>query len=294
MSDQTSKDFWFHLLAILTVVVWGTTFINTKVLINDGLTPSTILFLRFLIAYLCIWPFTYKRLFARSIHDELLFLVAGMSGGSIYFLAENTALSLSLASNVSLIVCTAPILTALLFFFLRKGETMKISLLYGSIVAFSGVAIVIYSGGAILRINPLGDFLALAAAFLWAIYGLVTKGLNIRYPSMFVTRKVFFYGILTILPVVLTQTSHPGFDLLIRPDITAHLLFLGVVASMLCFFSWNIVTRRLGVVRVTNYIYFAPVITLLTAAIFLGEQLPGLAFLGAFFILAGVYSAEKR
>ena len=231
--------------------------------------------------------------FREVLRDEFLFLLSGMAGGSLYFMAENTALSYSLASNVSLLVCTAPIFTAILFFLTHRQEKLKSKLVFGSILAFSGVALVIYSGGFILKINPLGDFLALMAALSWAFYSLISKGLINRYNSMFVTRKVFFYGMLTILPFLLSQQIHPAFSLLLKPVVLLNLLFLGLIASMLGYIFWNLATRRLGIVRVITYIYFCPVITLITANLLLHEHIPVPAMIGACLIVGGVYLAEK-
>jgi drug/metabolite transporter (DMT)-like permease len=285
--------FGYHLLAFLTVSVWGTTFISTKVLINNGLTPAEIMFLRFALAYVFLWFFTRKQLFSRSLRDEFLFLLSGMAGGSLYFMAENTALSFSLASNVSLIVCTAPLLTAILFYLTHRHEKLKARLVYGSILAFSGVVLVVYSGGFILKINPLGDFLALMAALSWAFYSLLSKGLIARYGSMFVTRKIFFYGILTILPFLWNEPVHFKPILLLEPVVLMNLLFLSLIASMLGYIAWNLATRQLGVVRVTTYIYFSPVITLISANLLLHEKLTLPAAVGACCIVGGVYLAEK-
>ncbi|HET9569910.1 MAG TPA: DMT family transporter [Bacteroidales bacterium] len=293
MPGAASKNIVYHALAFLTVSVWGATFISTKVLINNGLSPAEIMFLRFAIAYICLWAFTYKQLFAQTLKDEFLFLLSGMSGGSLYFMAENTALSYSLASNVSLLVCTAPIFTALLYFLTHRNEKLRFRLIYGSLLAFSGVALVIYSGGFILKINPLGDFLALMAALSWAFYSMISKGLISRYSSWFVTRKVFFYGLLTILPFLLNQPSHPNWSLLLKTNVLLNLLFLSLIASMLGYIFWSLATRRLGIVRVTTYIYFCPVITLLTANLMLHEHLTLPAMIGAGLIVGGVYLAEK-
>ncbi|KAB3650612.1 EamA family transporter, partial [Phocaeicola vulgatus] len=100
--------FVYHLMAIITVAIWGTTFVSTKILIQHGLSPSDIFFYRFTLAYLCMWCISYKKLFANRVKDELLLLLAGLCGGTIYFITENTALGITLASNVSLIVCTSP------------------------------------------------------------------------------------------------------------------------------------------------------------------------------------------
>jgi len=290
---MAKKNYWFHLIAILTVIVWGTTYISTKVLIGHGLRPAEIFFFRFLMAYFCIWLFSSHRIWSACWKDELLFLATGLTGGSLYFLFENTALSITLASNVALILCTAPILTAFLYFLVHRGERLKPNLIYGSIIAFSGVALVIFNGGFILRINPLGDMLTLLAALMWAFYSLIIKNLNAKYPTLFVTRKVFFYGLLTILPVFLFEPLRFDQSVLFKWPVLLNLLFLGLIASMLCYISWNEAAKHLGILRVTNYIYFSPMVTLVASAMLIHERITLVALVGSVFILAGVYMAEK-
>ena len=116
MNTTTKPSVWFHLMAAVTVAIWGTTFVSTKVLIGYGLSATDILFYRFIMAYICIWFFSPRILWAKSWRDEGVFVLLGLTGGSLYFIAENTALGMTLASNVSLIICTAPILAAFLSF----------------------------------------------------------------------------------------------------------------------------------------------------------------------------------
>lgn len=283
----------FHFLAILTVIIWGTTFVSTKILIADGLTPVEILLYRFLLAYIGIWFFCPRKLFAKSWNDELLFLGAGLCGGSLYFISENTALGITLASNVSLIICTAPILTALLSRLFNKGERLKRHLIYGSLMALLGVGLVVFNGSFILRINPLGDMLTLLAALMWAFYGLILRRLGNRYPTLFVTRKVFFYGVVTLIPVLIASPIHLQLAVLSRPAVIGNLLFLGIFASLLCYIMWNTAVKELGVVRTTNYIYVVPLVTLLTSALVINETITVVALIGSVFILSGVYVAEK-
>jgi drug/metabolite transporter (DMT)-like permease len=185
------KDGWFHVVAFLVVVVWGTTFISTKVLLSKGLSPESIFFYRFLLAYLGIWLFGSKRLLADSVKDEFLFVLLGICGGSFYFLSENYALKITLASNVSLIVCTAPILTAVLTHLILKTEKINRQLVQGSFIALLGVALVVYNGSFILELNPLGDFLSFLAALVWGFYTIILKHVSDRYSTLFITRKVF-------------------------------------------------------------------------------------------------------
>ncbi|WP_029903126.1 DMT family transporter [Prevotella sp. 10(H)] len=289
----TSKRYWFHIIAILTVIVWGTTFVSTKVLIEYGLSPVEIFLYRFSLAYVGIWFFCTRKLFADSVKDEFLCLLAGLCGGAFYFVFENTALGITLASNVSLIVCTSPLFTALLSFLIYRKEKMKSTLIFGSLIALVGMALVVFNGSFILQINPLGDFLTVLAALSWAFYGIILKQLNGKYSTSFITRKVFFYGIVTMLPFLAMDSATFTPSLLTDPLILSNLLFLGLIASLLCFVSWNMAVKELGVVQTSNYIYFVPLVTLLTSSIVIDEHITPVALLGSVFILSGVYVAER-
>lgn len=288
-----NKRYWYHIIAIFTVIVWGTTFVSTKILIGYGLSPVEIFLYRFVLAYIGIWFFCPRTLFANSKKDELLCAAAGLTGGALYFVFENTALGITLASNVSLIVCTSPIFTALLTFLFYKKEPLRPRLITGSLVALVGMALVVFNGSFILQINPLGDMLTVLAALSWAFYGIILKQLNGRYSTLFITRKVFFYGIITMLPFSLMDSTTFTPSLLINPVIASNLIFLGLIASLLCFIAWNSAVKELGVVQTSNYIYFVPLVTLLTSAIVIDEHITIVALFGSVFILLGVYVAEN-
>ncbi len=290
---QTKSKYLYHFIAIFTIIVWGTTFVSTKVLINYGLSPVEILLYRFLLAYIGIWFIGRRALFANNWKDELLCVGAGMGGGSLYFVFENTALGITLASNVSLIICTSPIFTAFLTYLIYRKEKIKTHLIIGSIIALLGVAFVVFNGSFILQISPLGDILTILAALSWAFYGVILRKLQKDYSTLFITRKVFFYGIITMLPFLASGYGELHPQLLTEPLILSNLVFLGLVASLLCFITWNTAVKELGVVRTTNYIYFVPLVTLLTSAIVIDEHITAIALLGSVFILCGVYIAER-
>lgn len=290
----TKNKYGYHAMAIFTVAIWGITFVSTKVLIQNGLSPTDIFFYRFILAYICMWTISPKKLFSNNLKDELLFLVAGLTGGTIYFITENTALGITLASNVSLIVCTSPILTTFLSYLFRRKEPFTSHLLYGSLMALIGVGLVVFNGSFILKINPVGDLLSLTAALMWAFYCLTLKQLDNKYSTLFITRKVFFYGILTILPTFLFQPLNINQATLFQPVVIFNILFLGVIASMLCFIMWNACVKELGALRSTNYIYIVPLVTLITSAIIIDEQITFMALAGCILILSGVYLAERK
>lgn len=291
---MNEKNYIYHLIAIFTVAIWGLTFISTKVLITAGLSPKEIFLLRFLIAYVGIWFISPRKLFANGWKDELWLLLGGITGGSLYFLTENMALGITLATNVAFIVCTAPLLTTIFSLMIYKQVKATRALMGGSLLALVGVAMVVYNGSFILKISPLGDLLTLIAALSWAFYSLIMKKMTARYNTIFITRKIFFYGILTILPVFLFQPWQADLSLLVQPSILLNLLFLGVLASLVCFAIWNVVLKNLGTVRASNYIYLNPLFTLVGSAILLNEHLTVVALIGAACIMGGVYIAGKK
>lgn len=291
---HTTKNYIYHLIAILTVGIWGLTFISTKVLIEHGLSPQEIFLLRFLMAYLGIWFISPRKLFADNWKDELWLLWGGVTGGSFYFFTENTALEITLATNVAFIVCTAPLLTTILSLLIYKKEKATAGLVGGFLLALAGVALVVYNGHFILKISPLGDFLTLLAAFSWAFYSLIMKKMSGRYRTTFITRKIFFYGILTILPAFILHPWQFSLSGLWQPAVWMNLLFLGVLASLVCFVVWNIILKQLGTVRASNYIYLNPLFTLIGSAVLLDEQFTVMSLMGAMLILGGVYWAGKR
>ena len=288
-----SGSYRYHLAALFSVAVWGATFVSTKVLIARGLTPAEIFLLRFAMAYLCILPFARGRLFAGNLRDEAILLAAGICGGSLYFLTENIALEYAPASNVSLIVCTAPVWTALVLGLLDRRERMSRRQVAGSALAFAGMVLVVLNGHFVLHLSPRGDLLALCAAWLWVLYSMAVKRLAGRYPALFITRKVFFYGLLTILPVFAVRPFDVPWQTLTQPAVAGNLLFLGLIASMLCYLLWNAAMLRLGAVRTTNYIYLNPLVTILTAALCIDERITPVALAGAALILYGMWRAEQ-
>ena len=166
---QPKPTLWVYIAAFLIVVVWGCTFVQTKVLINAGLRPDEIFTLRFVIAYLLILPFSWRRLFLGSVRDELIALSLGLTGGSLYFIVENYALAYGYCSNVSLIVCLTPLVTALIVGWRYPAERLGKGGTLGSLLALGGMALVVFNGNFVLKLSPLGDVLALAACLCWAL-----------------------------------------------------------------------------------------------------------------------------
>lgn len=282
----------YHLLAAVIVLIWGCTFVNSKVLLIEGLAAHEIFVLRFLFAYICICFISPKKLWADSAKDELLFILLGMTGGSLYFVTENEAVRIDYVNNVSFIVCTAPLLTTLLALAFLKSVKANKGLVLGAISATLGVALVVFNGHFMLKLNPLGDLLALCASLSWAVYSLLLRRLA-NYNVVFVTRKVFFYGLITVLPIFFYRPWQFPLGGFLRPVVWGNLLFLGFIASFLCFVLWSWVSKRLGALIASNYIYLNPISTVIFSALVLNETMTWLAYVGSALILTGVYLSNQ-
>lgn len=290
----TNRTVLYHLVAFATVAVWGTTFVSTKVLILNGLSPAQIFTLRFSIAYILMIAFNHKKLFSDNWKDELLMALLGVTGGSLYFLSENEALRFTTATNTSLIVCSCPLFATLIIRICYRSARINTIQLLGSLLAFLGMVIVVLNGRFVLHLSPVGDALAFTACICWAVYSLLMKIVSGRYGAAFITRKVFFYGVLTILPYYIICPGFPPVEVFSNPKVIGNLLFLGCLASMVCFLTWNWCIAKLGAVKATNWVYFNPITTMLFAWWVLGESITIYFLLGAVCILAGMYLADRK
>ncbi len=300
---MSENRLYYHIVAFVVVAIWGSTFVFTKLLLQSGLTPAQIFTLRFTIAYVLLLCYSlitqHSSLFASSWREELLMVALGITGGSVYFLTENAAMLYTTATNTSLIVCSCPLFAMLLVALVyRHTEWITKMQALGSGVACLGMAIVVLNGHFVLHLSPLGDLLAFAACLCWAVYSLLAKPATERYSSIFVTRKVFFYGLLTIIPYYILKPSETNiFSFSIfnfQLSIILNLLFLSVVASMLCYLLWNWVISKLGAVDATNWVYFNPITTIIFAWWLLHEQITVWFLIGSALILFGMYLADKK
>lgn len=298
--NNASATLGYHFVAFLIVAIWGSTFVFTKILLQNGLSPAQIFTLRFIIAYLLMVIGSLASgkkfvLFSDSLRDEFVMLMLGITGGSLYFLTENASMLYTTATNTSLIVCTCPLFAILLVAVVyRHSEHISKIQTLGSIIACLGMAVVVLNGHFVLHLSPIGDMLALGACLCWAVYSLLMKPASQRYSTLFITRKVFFYGLVTIIPYYIIEPGFPPMEVLLRTEVVVNLLFLGIVASMLCFVLWNWVIAKLGTVAATNWVYFNPITTIIFAWWLLNEQITVWFMLGSLLIISGMILSDKK
>ncbi len=283
-----------HASATVTILIWGTTFVSTKVLLNS-FSPIEILFYRFIIGLvilLLIYPHSIQ---GSNLKKEALFAGAGLTGVTLYFLLENIALTYTAASNVGVIISIAPFFTAILAHVFLKGEKLRLQFFIGFLFSIMGIVLITFNGSFVLDLNPLGDILAILAAVLWAVYSVLGKKISqLGYNTIQTTRKTFFYGIIFMIPALFIFNFQWGFNRFTQPQNLLNILFLGFGASALCFVTWNIAVKILGAVKTSVYIYMVPVITVVTSIIVLHERITVIAFAGIVLTLSGLFISETN
>ena len=278
-----------HLLALFTIMVWGTTFLSTSVLLRD-FTPLEILIIRMALGIAALTVARPRRLRLKSRRHEWLFAGAGLTGVSMYFLLENYALTFTYSANCSVIISTAPFFVAIAVRLFLGGAPMGRSFYAGFAVAIVGIALLSFSGQA-LNLNPLGDLLCLLAAMCWGAYSVFLKKIETYgYDTLLVTRRIFLYGLLFLLPALPFMPVRFDVGALLKP---VNLLYLGLCASALCFVTWNVAVSRLGAVRTSVYIYLSPVVTIVASWLLLGDPVLPMALLGAALTLVGLALSQR-
>ena len=281
-----------HLAALFTIIIWGTTFISTKVLLTD-FKPVEILFFRFVMGFAALFLVCPHRMKGVGRRQELTFVLAGLCGICLYYLLENIALTYTMTSNVGVIISVAPFFTAILScLFLRSEGKLRANFFIGFVVAMAGIALLSFNGSQ-MKLNPVGDVLAVLAAFVWACYSILTRKISsFGYPVILTTRRTFFYGILFMVPALFFFDFEMGLERFADLTHLLNILYLGLGASALCFVTWNLAVKALGAVKTSVYIYMVPVITVVTSVLVLKETVTLVSVMGTFLAVAGLFFSE--
>lgn len=311
-TTKNTRPVFGYILAAIAIFFWGITFICTKALLKD-FSALEILFFRFLAAYLGLWIIRPKRMKIQP-RDKILFVLAGLSGVVLYQFTENVAINFTNASNVSVIVSICPLFTAIIAQYFLKENHLNLWFLLGFLIAIVGVSLVCFNGQTELHLSPKGDLLALFSAVCWGFYSLFVSLINRNnYDPICATRRVFFYAVLFMLPLMacgyfLTKSGAQGgfaasmsvtFDKAVNAARFSkalnwfNLLFLGFIASGFCFSAWNKTCEILGTVKVTCGLYLIPVVTIIFAFFTLGEQITWLGACGTLLTITGLFISEK-
>ena len=308
--NKNSQKVWGIILASVSIFFWGITFVSTKYLLRS-FSSLEILFYRFIAAYLGLW-IIHPKFEKIVVRDNILYALAALSGVVLYQLTENIAINYTNASNVSVIVSICPLFTAIISQIFLKEKHLSFWFIIGFVISITGVTLVCFNGNTALEFTPKGDFLALLSGICWGFYSMIISIVNKRqYDPICATRRIFFYAVLIMIPLSLagwgftlkgsaTDAFFFSFDKKLNAERFSNLLnwfnilFLGVVASGICFTIWNKACKILGTVKVSCGLYLIPVVTIVFAFLALGEELTLLGGLGAAVTITGLFISEKK
>lgn len=283
-----------HLAAFFTIFIWGTTFISTKILLVD-FQPVEILFFRFTLGLAALFLACPRRMKGTTPRQEFTFAAAGLCGITIYYLLENMALTYTLASNAGVIISTAPFFTALLVMAVaKKEERPGRNFFLGFLVSMAGICLIGFNGTQ-MELNPLGDLLVVGAAFVWGCYSVFIREIgSYGYPTIQTTRRIFFYGILWMIPALFFFDFRLNLHRFANPVNLFNILYLGLGASAACFVTWNFAAKVLGAVKSSVYIYLNPVIAVAASVVILNEKITLVSGVGTVLTLAGLVISEQK
>lgn len=291
--NDSKKTWIFGMLAFAVVFFWGITFVSFTVTLRY-FTPAQIMFLRCVIAYISLWVIHPKAHKSEGWLMELKLLAAGASGTTLYIVLSNTALTKTATSNVSVLSSLSPIFTALLApLFIRNAKILK-RVMIGFVIAFVGAFLVTTGGNFSMQLSFLGDGLAVCSAVSWAVYSLVLKKIDSQYSQMYITRRIFLYGIITVIPVLLIQGNPIDVTAFGKPIVILNLLFLGLVAYTCCHVGWALVIKNMGSVWTSQFTYLTPIVTMIASAIILGDKISIYMIMGTVLILGGVMVSDGK
>lgn len=280
-----------HLQCIACVIIWGSATVSSRIALNV-LSPEELLLFRFLIGYITLWIILPKHLKLNSLKEELLCVLCGLCGVTLYFYFQNIALLYTAASNVSIINALSPMFTVILGFTITKMKPGKYFLI-GFFISMLGITLVIFNGKITFEGSLKGNGLALLASIVWGSYSVFVKQLE-KYPIIIVTRKIFFYGLLTMIPIVLYAGVDVSVQELLIPEVYLNVFYMGCIASATGFIIWNRSVKILGSVKTSLYSYVIPIATVVFCIIFLHEMLTLQGAIGGIIALAGLLISQKE
>jgi drug/metabolite transporter (DMT)-like permease len=302
---------------LFAVVVWGASFIATKVALQNGLAPTaaalsgvaaavaaprpispiTVIWLRFGIgvAVLGVAVLARRQFAAMPGREAGYFALLGFLGITFHQWLQSNGLVTAQATTTAWIVATTPIFIALLGR-LVLGERLGWLRAAGIGLAAAGVLLVVTRGDlstlSVGRLGAPGDALILVSAPNWALFSILSRRGLRDYPA---ARMVFFVMAFGWLFASVLLAAGPGLSELGDLTLAGWLgvAFLGVFCSGLAYIFWYDALERIPASQVGAFLYLEPLVTVAVAALVLGEPLALAALAGGAIILAGVWLVQR-
>lgn len=290
-------------LMLILIILWGSSFVVVKIALNEGLTPIAIATFRFLIAG---GLFLTTLLFKKSRERDYRLLVEGkdvptlsflaLTGVTFFFTAQYTGIQMAGASIAAILVCLlSPIIIAVLSARIFKERLTK-KQIFGIGIAAAGTFIVI-TGGALGfpgdREFFLGSLILLSTPVLWATYSLLGKKIMEKHDPFLIVAHVTMLGGLCLIPFSLAENSlHQIFTMSLYGWLA--ILFLSITCSVLGYYIWFYVLKQVGAAVTSSFLFAEPLVTVLFAVMFVGEEVSMSILAGGLLIFIGVFLVTTK
>jgi len=293
----------FNTLLMLTLIIfWGSSFVVVEIALGEGLTPVAIATFRFLIAgglFLATLLFKKNRerdyrLVEKKDVPTLLFLA--LTGVTFFFTIQYTGIQMAGPSIAAIFVCLlSPIFISVLSARMFKEHLMK-KQIFGIGLAVAGAFIIITGGTLSFPDNReffLGSLLLLSTPVLWATYSLLGKKIMEKYNPFLVVAYVTVLGGSCLIPFSLAENSlHQIFTMSLYGWLA--ILFLSLTCSLFGYYIWFYVLKQVEAAVTSSFLFAEPLVTVLFAVTFVGEELSLSILAGGLLIFVGVYLVTTR
>ena len=273
----------YHLYAMTTIIFWSLAFPFTKIGLN-AFSPYSLGFLRYLTASvtLIIIALILKIKPPRK-KDLPLFALAGGSGFFMYMVTFNTGAAMVSSATGSVIIATAPVLTAVLARFIYN-ERLVPRQWFGIVIQFFGVIVLTLLDG-VLSFNN-GILWLLGAALSLSIYNLVQRRLTKKYSPVQTSAYSIFFG--TVFLAIFSSTAAKEIVNAQTVSIVCVIL-LGVFCSAIAYLTWSkAFSKAQNTSQVSNYMFITPLTTSILSFIIINEVPDRATLIGGAIILIGI------
>lgn len=293
MSSDSRNPAWAFVLPVIAVMIWSLNIVVTRYA-ADLISPVSISFYRWLIAFLILTPFMLGKVWEQRqliMQHWLQLAVLSAFGMVLYQGLAYTAAHYTTATNMGLINAFIPVFTILVSFFILKDIPNRFAIM-GSILSFCGLIYVMAQG----NLSALwqsgahwGDLLMVVAVFFYAFYGVFLKKWQLKIPLLISLYIQIAFALIYHLPFI----AWLGLDSLNTANLGS-VLYAGIFPSLIAPFVWMLAVQQIGPNRTSIFMNLMPVFTAIIASLWLAESWTIYHTLGGVLILTGVVMAQKK
>lgn len=287
-----------QLLLVLATLLWGGNFVIGRAVAGD-IPPITLAFLRWCVAFIVFLPIAYSRVKREwpmiKTHWPAVIVMA-ITGVACFNTLVYIGVYYTTSINASLMNSSTPIIIYILSFIFLKERLSKFQLI-GTALSLAGVAFILSKGSLETLLSfsfNKGDLIVLIAVFCWGVYSLLVKQYAGRLPGYSTFLITIALGVIMLLPFTIYELMTTSVDIVWSPSTIGAILYVGIVASIIAFLSWNSGVVALGANKASIYLNFIPLFAAIFAVLFLGEDLLLAQVIGGLAVICGVLLASKK